>query len=150
MASDSLKNLRQKLTTDAIRDAQISAGGGTKTDLLKCSKCKKRNCSYTQVMWGEAFKGLHLRDYLCVGGGGGADEEAVDWNQLLDAFTERSTLLCVYRFYYMHRNCIAYNWSSFKDCDVLSVDTVSICFVMCMGCVTSTWGFPFAGSDTQC
>ncbi|KAL5456961.1 hypothetical protein EMCRGX_G034190 [Ephydatia muelleri] len=49
MASDSLKNLRQKLTTDAIRDAQISAGGGTKTDLLKCSKCKKRNCSYTQA-----------------------------------------------------------------------------------------------------
>ena len=71
MASDSLKNLRQKLTTDAIRDAQISAGGGTKTDLLKCSKCKKRNCSYTQVMWGEDFKGLHLRDYLWGGGGGG-------------------------------------------------------------------------------
>lgn len=49
MASDSLKSLRQKLTTDAIRDAQMSAGGGTKTDLLKCSKCKKRNCSYTQA-----------------------------------------------------------------------------------------------------
>ena len=51
MASDSLKSLRQKMTTEAIRDAQMSAGGGTKSDLLKCSKCKKRNCSYTQVMW---------------------------------------------------------------------------------------------------
>ena len=50
MASDTMKKLRQQFTKDAIRDAQISTeGGGTKTDLLKCGRCKKRNCTYTQV-----------------------------------------------------------------------------------------------------
>ena len=64
MASDSLKTLRQKLTTDAIRDAQVSAGGGTKSDLLKCSRCKKRNCSYTQVtLGGVTLGGRGRTDY---------------------------------------------------------------------------------------
>ncbi len=49
MASSAMKQLRQKLTKDAIRDAQMSTSSGTPTDLLKCSKCKKRNCTYTQV-----------------------------------------------------------------------------------------------------
>ena len=49
MASDAMKKLRQQFTKDAIRDAQMSTEGGTKTDLLKCAKCKKRNCTYTQV-----------------------------------------------------------------------------------------------------
>ena len=45
-----MKKLRQQFTKDAIRDAQMStSGGGTQTDLLKCAKCKKRNCTYTQV-----------------------------------------------------------------------------------------------------
>ena len=52
MASDAMKKLRQQFTKDAIRDAQMStSGGGTQTDLLKCAKCKKRNCTYTQVCW---------------------------------------------------------------------------------------------------
>ena len=50
MASDSMKKLRQKITKEAIRDAQVAASVGTKTSLLKCSKCKKRNCTYTQVI----------------------------------------------------------------------------------------------------
>jgi len=49
MASDAMKKLRQQFTKDAIRDAQMSTEGGTKTDLLKCAKCKKRNCTYTQA-----------------------------------------------------------------------------------------------------
>ncbi len=50
MASDAMKKLRQQFTKEAIRDAQVaSSSSGTKTDLLKCSRCKKRNCTYTQV-----------------------------------------------------------------------------------------------------
>ena len=49
MASDAMKSLRKKLTKEAIRDSQMSTQGGTETDLLKCSKCGNRKCSYTQV-----------------------------------------------------------------------------------------------------
>jgi len=49
MANDEMKQLRQKLTKEAINDHQMSVTGGTNTDLLKCGKCKKRNCSYNQV-----------------------------------------------------------------------------------------------------
>ena len=50
MTSDTMKKLQQQFTKDAIRDAQMATlGGGTQTDLLKCAKCKKRNCTYTQV-----------------------------------------------------------------------------------------------------
>ena len=50
MASDTMKKLRLQFTKDAIRDAQMAtSGGGMQTDLLKCAKCKKRNCTYTQV-----------------------------------------------------------------------------------------------------
>ena len=49
MASDSMKKLRKQLTKEAIRDSQMSLQGGTETDLLKCSKCKNRKCTYTQV-----------------------------------------------------------------------------------------------------
>ena len=49
MASDAMKKLRKKLTKDAIRDSQIAMQGGTETDLLKCSKCGGRKCTYTQV-----------------------------------------------------------------------------------------------------
>ena len=65
MASDTMKKLRQQFTKDAIRDAQMStSGGGTQTDLLKCAKCKKRNCTYTQVC-------------QCEGGGGGGESFAM-------------------------------------------------------------------------
>ena len=50
MASDNMKKLRHEMTKEAIRDAQLAQVTGTKSDLLKCSKCKKRNCSYTQVL----------------------------------------------------------------------------------------------------
>nr|XP_015921162.1 transcription elongation factor S-II isoform X2 [Parasteatoda tepidariorum] len=49
MASEEMKNLRQKFTKEAINDAQMAVTGGTKTDLLKCGKCKKSNCTYNQV-----------------------------------------------------------------------------------------------------
>ena len=51
MASEDLKKLRKAITKEAIREAQVSSGGGTPTDLLKCGKCKKRNCTYTQVQY---------------------------------------------------------------------------------------------------
>ena len=49
MASDHMKELRAKLTKEAINDHQMAVTGGTTTDLLKCGKCGKRNCTYNQV-----------------------------------------------------------------------------------------------------
>ncbi|XP_056142031.1 transcription elongation factor A protein 3 isoform X2 [Lampris incognitus] len=49
MASDELKQLRNVLTQEAIREHQMAKTGGTSTDLLQCSKCKKKNCTYNQV-----------------------------------------------------------------------------------------------------
>lgn len=49
MASDDMKKLRDQLKKEAINDAQLATVQGTKTDLLKCGKCKKRNCTYNQI-----------------------------------------------------------------------------------------------------
>ena len=49
MASEDLKTLRAKLTKEAIDDHQMATTSGTKTDLLKCGRCGKRNCTYNQV-----------------------------------------------------------------------------------------------------
>ncbi|XP_046385852.1 transcription elongation factor S-II [Ischnura elegans] len=49
MASDEMKALREKFKKEAIDDAQLATVQGTKTSLLKCAKCKKRNCTYNQV-----------------------------------------------------------------------------------------------------
>lgn len=49
MASDEIKKLREKFVQEAINDAQLATVQGTKTDLLKCGKCKKRNCTYNQL-----------------------------------------------------------------------------------------------------
>ncbi|XP_034410312.1 transcription elongation factor A protein 3 isoform X5 [Cyclopterus lumpus] len=49
MASDELKQLRNVLTQEAIREHQMAKTGGTSTDLLQCEKCRKRNCTYNQV-----------------------------------------------------------------------------------------------------
>ncbi|XP_053488711.1 transcription elongation factor A protein 3 isoform X1 [Ictalurus furcatus] len=49
MASDELKQLRNILTQEAIREHQMAKTGGTVTDLLQCGKCRKKNCTYNQV-----------------------------------------------------------------------------------------------------
>ncbi|XP_068125371.1 transcription elongation factor A protein 3-like [Hyperolius riggenbachi] len=49
MASDELKELRNTLTQEAIREHQMAKTGGTHTDLLQCDKCRKKNCTYNQV-----------------------------------------------------------------------------------------------------
>lgn len=49
MASDEMKELRQRFTKESINDHQMAVTGGTKTDLLKCGKCRKNNCTYNQV-----------------------------------------------------------------------------------------------------
>jgi hypothetical protein len=49
MASDEMRSLRNKFLKEAINDAQLATVQGTKTDLLKCGKCKKRNCTYNQA-----------------------------------------------------------------------------------------------------
>lgn len=49
MANEEMKKLRMKFTKEAINDHQMAVTGGTSTDLLKCGKCKKSNCTYNQV-----------------------------------------------------------------------------------------------------
>uniref|UniRef100_A0A8C5LTJ5 Uncharacterized protein n=1 Tax=Leptobrachium leishanense TaxID=445787 RepID=A0A8C5LTJ5_9ANUR len=49
MASDELRELRNTLTKEAIREHQMAKTSGTQTDLLQCDKCKKKNCTYNQV-----------------------------------------------------------------------------------------------------
>uniref|UniRef100_UPI00398E3F7A transcription elongation factor A protein 1-like isoform X1 n=2 Tax=Pristiophorus japonicus TaxID=55135 RepID=UPI00398E3F7A len=49
MASDELREIRKALTNEAIREHQMAKTSGTETDLFTCGKCKKNNCTYTQV-----------------------------------------------------------------------------------------------------
>ena len=49
MASDELRELRNAMTQEAIREHQMAKTGGTTTDLFQCKKCKKKNCTYNQV-----------------------------------------------------------------------------------------------------
>ncbi|RXG68322.1 Transcription elongation factor S-II [Armadillidium vulgare] len=49
MASAEMKALRDKFTKESIDDHQLAIAQGTKTDLLKCGKCGKRNCTYNQM-----------------------------------------------------------------------------------------------------
>ncbi|XP_073937111.1 transcription elongation factor A protein 3 isoform X2 [Castor canadensis] len=49
MASDELRELRNAMTQEAIREHQMAKTSGTTTDLFQCSKCKKKNCTYNQV-----------------------------------------------------------------------------------------------------
>jgi len=49
MASDDLKAERERLEKENMDDAQLAMAEGTKTDLLQCGACKKRNCTYNQM-----------------------------------------------------------------------------------------------------
>ena len=49
MASKEMQELRNKLTKEAIDDHQMAKTQGCPTDLFKCGKCGKHNCSYNQV-----------------------------------------------------------------------------------------------------
>lgn len=49
MASAELKQIRETLTKESIREHQLSRVGGTETDMFVCSKCKSNNCTYNQV-----------------------------------------------------------------------------------------------------
>lgn len=54
MASEELKEIRKAMTKEAIREHQMARTGGTQTDLFTCGKCRKKNCTYTQVCGGPA------------------------------------------------------------------------------------------------
>ncbi|XP_061175116.1 transcription elongation factor A protein 1-like [Saccostrea echinata] len=49
MASDEMKQLRAKFTKESIDDHQMAKQEGTVTDLFKCGKCGKKNCTYNQL-----------------------------------------------------------------------------------------------------
>ena len=67
MASNAMKELRAKYTKEAIDDHQMAVTAGTKTDLLKCGKCLKSNCTYNQVSHVVFANGLLLfNDYISL------------------------------------------------------------------------------------
>uniref|UniRef100_A0A0R3S4P3 Transcription elongation factor n=1 Tax=Elaeophora elaphi TaxID=1147741 RepID=A0A0R3S4P3_9BILA len=49
MASDEMKAQREKFTRQAIEEYQMAVQEGTPSDMFKCGKCGKKNCTYTQV-----------------------------------------------------------------------------------------------------
>jgi len=49
MASDEVKKQREAFVKEGIDAAQLAQVEGTKTDLLKCGKCGKKNCTYNQI-----------------------------------------------------------------------------------------------------
>ncbi|XP_058499328.1 transcription elongation factor A protein 2 isoform X1 [Solea solea] len=49
MASAELKQIRETLTKESIREHQLSKVGGTETDMFICNKCHGKSCAYTQV-----------------------------------------------------------------------------------------------------
>uniref|UniRef100_A0A8R1TM47 Transcription elongation factor n=2 Tax=Onchocerca TaxID=6281 RepID=A0A8R1TM47_ONCVO len=49
MASDEMKAQREKFTKQAIEEYQMAVQEGTPSDMFKCGKCGKKNCTYTQV-----------------------------------------------------------------------------------------------------
>ncbi|XP_072890643.1 transcription elongation factor A protein 3 isoform X1 [Hemitrygon akajei] len=49
MASDELKELRNVITKEAIREHQMAKTSGTDSTLFQCGRCKKKNCTYNQV-----------------------------------------------------------------------------------------------------
>lgn len=49
MASDEVKQTRQAFVKEGIDAAQLAVAQGTKTDLIKCGKCRKNNCTYNQL-----------------------------------------------------------------------------------------------------
>jgi len=49
MASDEMKSMRDQFLKEGINDSQLATNPGTKTDLLKCGKCGKRNVTYNQM-----------------------------------------------------------------------------------------------------
>eukprot|EP00066_Takifugu_rubripes_P028156 XP_011617422.1 PREDICTED: transcription elongation factor A protein 2-like [Takifugu rubripes] len=48
MASAELKQIREALTKESIREHQLSKVGGTETDMFICNNCHGKSCSYTQ------------------------------------------------------------------------------------------------------
>ena len=44
-----MKKQREKFIKEGIDGAQLAIKQGTKTDLLKCGRCRKTNCSYFQL-----------------------------------------------------------------------------------------------------
>jgi len=49
MASAEVKNQRQAFIKEGIDASRLAIREGTKTDLLKCGKCHKKNCTYNQL-----------------------------------------------------------------------------------------------------
>jgi len=50
MASDEMRQVRERLAKEAFNDHQMTFVSGTNTDQFECSKCKKHNTTYNEVI----------------------------------------------------------------------------------------------------
>lgn len=49
MASEEMKSLRDRFNKESILDHQMSVQEGTESDMFRCGKCGKSNCTYNQM-----------------------------------------------------------------------------------------------------
>ncbi|GMR37553.1 hypothetical protein PMAYCL1PPCAC_07748, partial [Pristionchus mayeri] len=49
MASPEVKQMREQFAKESIMEHQMSVNKGTPSDMFKCGKCGKKNCTYTQL-----------------------------------------------------------------------------------------------------
>jgi len=49
MASDEMQKAREKFIKQTLDEAQLAIAQGTRTDLLQCGKCKKKDVTYNQM-----------------------------------------------------------------------------------------------------
>jgi transcription elongation factor S-II len=50
MASGEMKKLREMFTKESLNEYQLTTEAGTPTDMFKCGKCKKKDCTYRYVL----------------------------------------------------------------------------------------------------
>ncbi|KAI6660357.1 Transcription elongation factor A protein 1 [Oopsacas minuta] len=65
MASEQLKKKIEEYKEVNINNAQMATGGGTKTDLFKCGKCKSNECSYFQLQTRSADEPMTTYVWCC-------------------------------------------------------------------------------------
>ncbi|XP_042069786.1 transcription elongation factor A protein 2 isoform X1 [Haplochromis burtoni] len=98
MASAELKQMREALTKESIRQHQLSKVGGTETDMFICSKCHGKSCTYTQVQTRSADEPM-TTFVLCNDCGNRWKVRPLTLRNTQDTWTGVDTDQC-YRFFY--------------------------------------------------
>ena len=68
MASDEMKQVRERLAKEAFNDHQMTFVAGTHTDQFQCSNCKKNNTTYNEVRSACELTGRSIEVHLVLDG----------------------------------------------------------------------------------